>query len=277
VSGPGQQTQVAVRRSAGRGGRLRLAGPGWAFAGLACLALAAALIAVVAVVPSWVHPADQHWLRWMLDIRTSPGISAGRVLNVVAGGTVMWIVRVAIAVALAIWRRWRALAVFALAELCAELCIGPVKALVNRPRPGGSLVTVTGQSMPSGHALTASVTAVALALILTRPGRSRVLALLAAAAWAILVALSRTYLSAHWLTDVLAGLLLGTGWAALWFGALGTSQRTHRRDHRRERGGRRRGGAERRMHRLGAAGRRPGRAADPADRRAGGARLGPVA
>ncbi|HTP17230.1 MAG TPA: phosphatase PAP2 family protein [Streptosporangiaceae bacterium] len=114
---------------------------------------------------------------------------------------------------------------FALAELSAELCIGPVKALADRPRPAGSLVAVTGQSMPSGHALTAAVTAVALALILTRPGRSRLIAL-AAAAWSVLVAVSRTYLSAHWLTDVVAGLLLGTGWAALWFGVLGPSQRT---------------------------------------------------
>ena len=46
----------------------------------------------------------------------------------------------------------------------------------------------------------------------------------AAAAWSLLVALSRTYLSAHWLTDVLASLLLGTGWAALWFGVLAPSQ-----------------------------------------------------
>jgi undecaprenyl-diphosphatase len=82
--------------------------------------------------------------------------------------------------------------------------------------------------MPSGHALTAAVTAVALALILTRPGRTRLLALAAAAAWSILVALSRTYLSAHWLTDVLASLLLGTGWAALWFGVLAPSQHTLR-------------------------------------------------
>ena len=65
--------------------------------------------------------------------------------------------------------------------LCAEPCIGPVKALVDRPRPPGSLVALTGQSMPSGHALTAAVTAVALVLIPARPGRSRPLALAAAA------------------------------------------------------------------------------------------------
>jgi membrane-associated phospholipid phosphatase len=228
MSQPGQDIELTLSRSDGHGSRLRLAAPGWMLVGLVCLALATALIAVVALTPSSVQPADGQWLRWMLAVRVPPGVFVAKVLNVVAGGTVMWIVRLVIAATLAIWRRWRALAVFALAELCAELCIGPVKALVDRPRPAGSLVAVTGQSMPSGHALTAAVTAVALALILTRPGRSRLLALAAAAAWSILVALSRTYLSAHWLTDVVASLLLGTGWAALWFGVLAPSQRTLR-------------------------------------------------
>src|SRR5450631_1114220 len=226
MSRPGHGTELTPSRSDDHGGRLRLASPGWMLVGLACLALAIALIAVVALTPSWVRPADHQWLRWMLDVRVPPVVFTAKVLNVVAGGTVMWVVRAAIAAALAIWRRWRALAVFALAELCAELCIGPVKALVDRPRPAGSLVAVTGQSMPSGHALIAAVTAVALALILTRPSRSRRLAIAAAVAWSILVALSRTYLSAHWLTDVLASLLLGTGWAALWFGVLAPTQRT---------------------------------------------------
>jgi len=229
MSPPGHETGVTLSRPDGPGSRLRLRAPRWLLLGLLCLGLATALIVVVARTPSAVQPADHRWLRWMLDIRVPPGVFIAKVLNVVAGGTVMWIVRLAIAAALAVWRRWRALAVFALAELCAELCIGPVKALVDRPRPAGSLVAVTGQSMPSGHALAAAVTAVALALILTRPGRSRLLALAAAAGWSILVALSRTYLSAHWLTDVVASLLLGTGWAALWFGLLAPGQRRERR------------------------------------------------
>jgi undecaprenyl-diphosphatase len=186
-----------------------------------CLALAGGLTAIAATTPSWLQPADSQWLRWMLDIRTAWAISAARVLNVIGGGTAMWTIRLVIAAALALWRRWQALVVFVAAEACAELSIGPVKAVVDRPRPPGSLIAVTGQSLPSGHALTAAVTAVVLALILTRPGRSRALALTGAVTWSILVGLSRTYLSAHWLTDVLAGLLIGTGWAALWFGILG--------------------------------------------------------
>jgi membrane-associated phospholipid phosphatase len=51
-----------------------------------------------------------------------------------------------------------------------------------------------------------------------------VLALAAAGTWTAIVALSRTYLSAHWLTDVLAGILIGAGWATLWLGILGPRQ-----------------------------------------------------
>jgi len=228
MSQPGPDTELTLSRADGGGGRLRLAEPGWVLAGLVCLTLGTALIAIAAITPSSLQPADSRWLGWMRDARVSPGVVVAKVLDVVGGGTVMWLVMLAIAAGLAIWRRWRALVVFGLAELCAQLCIGPVKALVDRARPAGSLVTVTGAAMPSGHALTAAVTAVALALILTRPGRSRLLALAAAAAWSVLVALSRTYLSAHWLTDVLAGLLVGTGWAALWFGMLAPGQRTIR-------------------------------------------------
>jgi undecaprenyl-diphosphatase len=111
------------------------------------------------------------------------------------------------------------------AEACAELSLGPVKALVNRPRPPHPLVAITGQSLTSGHALAATVTAARLALILIRLGRSGVLALAAAGAWMAVVHLSRTYLSAHWLTDVLPGLLLGAGWATLWFDVLGPRPR----------------------------------------------------
>jgi len=82
-----------------------------------------------------------------------------------------------------------------LGEQVAARLAGPAQP--HRARPAGAgqserLDAVTGQSMPSGHALAAAVTAIALALILTRPGRSRLLALAAAAAWSVLVALSRT-------------------------------------------------------------------------------------
>jgi hypothetical protein len=86
---PGPDTELTLSRSDGRGGRLRQAAAGWMLVGIACLALATALIAVVALTPSPVQPADDQWLRWMLDVRAPPGVFVAKVLNVVAGSTVM--------------------------------------------------------------------------------------------------------------------------------------------------------------------------------------------
>jgi undecaprenyl-diphosphatase len=184
------------------------------------LLLAAVLAIFVAEARSWVQPLDDQWRRWMVDIRIGPLTTAGKVLSVIGGGLVMWPLRALIAALLVVLRRWRALAAFALAEVCAELSIGPIKALVGRPRPPGSLVATTGGAFPSGHTLVAAVTAVLVVLIFVGPGGARMWWLIAAAGWALLMALSRTYLVVHWLTDVMAGLLLGAGWALLWVSIL---------------------------------------------------------
>lgn len=72
-------------------------------------------------------------------------------------------------------------------------------------------------SFPSGHTLNATVICgvIAYLLILGRRSRAAQVAIGAAAAVvAIAVGLSRVLLGAHWLTDVLAGWLLGGAWLA---------------------------------------------------------------
>ena len=86
------------------------------------------------------------------------------------------------------------------------------KFLVDRPRPSGFSV-----GFPSGHATAAAVFAV-IALYLVSRARLRPAAQLClqitAVAMMILVGWARIVLHAHWPTDVLGGLLLGTGCAA---------------------------------------------------------------
>ena len=111
-----------------------------------------------------------------------------------------------------------------------------IKALTLRTRPTGQLFESFGASYPSGHSMGAA--AIAVSIILVAIGSERIDAGLrnwiigAAALWVIAMVWSRTALHVHWLTDTLAGALLGAATAILarrlWFGpaprrAVGTS------------------------------------------------------
>jgi membrane-associated phospholipid phosphatase len=85
----------------------------------------------------------------------------------------------------------------------------PSKALVTRPRPASAMLSPHGSSFPSGHAAYAGATALALVLLFTKPDRKRPGWWALAAVITAGMAWSRTYLQVHWLTDVLAGSLLG--------------------------------------------------------------------
>jgi len=120
-------------------------------------------------------------------------------------------------------RRWiDAVALVAGASL-SYVSVHVLKAYYDRPRPSGALVETTLASYPSGHAAYA-VAMIACATILVRAGvgwavRSAVLTI--AIVLVALVALSRVYLRAHYLTDVLGGVALGLAvWAIVGIAAL---------------------------------------------------------
>jgi undecaprenyl-diphosphatase len=80
-----------------------------------------------------------------------------------------------------------------------------------RPRPPRSYVETMTESYPSGHAAYAAAL-VACAVVLVRAGHSlatRFAAVAVAIALMIFVGLTRIYLRAHYLSDVMGGLGLG--------------------------------------------------------------------
>ncbi len=75
-----------------------------------------------------------------------------------------------------------------------------------------------GYAFPSGHATEATAVYGMLAVVLasgTRRWRAKVLGWASAVLTAAVVGISRLYLGAHWLTDVLAGWALGGTWLLL--------------------------------------------------------------
>ncbi len=106
-----------------------------------------------------------------------------------------------------------------LALVGSTLMIAGLKGFLARPRPfGHRLVEAGGYSYPSGHAVSAAVLYVTLALVGSRhfkgPAYRRMLVALAVAT-TVLVAASRVYLGVHYPTDVASGTALGAGGAVL--------------------------------------------------------------
>lgn len=99
-----------------------------------------------------------------------------------------------------------------------------LKLLVDRDRPTvAHLMNASGSSFPSGHSAAAAACWAAIALVAARrlPVGRRRWAAAGAAAIAVAVASSRVLLGVHWLTDVIAGVVVGWTWffvVALIFG-----------------------------------------------------------
>lgn len=153
---------------------------------------------------------DVWWHEFTLATETDAGIVIAWVPAIV-GGTIGMIVIGILLVALFffIGRRWDALNIAS--AIVVVVAIGaPMASIIARSRPHDSLAESVATSFPSGHTAVATTVAVTLGLILRRW-----YVWVAGTAWVVLMMWSRTYLHAHWLSDVVAGMLEGLAVACL--------------------------------------------------------------
>jgi undecaprenyl-diphosphatase len=98
-----------------------------------------------------------------------------------------------------------------------------LKGFFDRPRPDvvehGSYVV--NESFPSGHAANSAIVYLTLGMMLARVEASHAAKVYMFSVCTLLTAMvgvSRIYLGVHWPTDVVAGWILGVGWALLsWY------------------------------------------------------------
>ncbi|GAA4408328.1 hypothetical protein GCM10023168_25500 [Fodinibacter luteus] len=136
------------------------------------------------------------------------------------GGTVgMPVIAVVVVTVLALRRRsWLPVALMAIAAAGSVLVTVLGKDLAGRARPPVELAVPpleTSASFPSGHTLNATVVlglAAYLVMLGRTHARSRVLVLSVVVVFVVAMGLSRVWLGHHWLTDVVAGWLVGLAW-----------------------------------------------------------------
>lgn len=189
-------------------------------AALGLLAVGAFLELTSELTEGDLDALDRAVLSRIVLLRTR-GLNAAA-LDVTALGsvTVLSLVVATAVLLFAIVRDVQSLAQLTIAALGGAACSNLLKRLVERERPAvvPSLVEVAGYSYPSGHALASASIYLTLAILAWRrlprgPGRAVLVAL--ALLVALAVGVSRAYIGVHYPSDVLAGLLLGSGWALL--------------------------------------------------------------
>jgi undecaprenyl-diphosphatase len=195
-------------------GLLVILAAGWWFADIAeDMSRNAATRLLDERVASWFHEHATPALTQVMRVLTFFG-SVGFVAAASSGVAIFLIVR----------KRWYQVLMLALAVGGGSLLNILLKHFFHRQRPvlENPLLTLASYGFPSGHTMGSTLFYGTLAIFvaqLVRTWRWRVLAPWIAALAVALIGLSRIYLGAHYLTDVVGAIAVGLAWLAFcWTG-----------------------------------------------------------
>jgi len=155
--------------------------------------------------------------RWAVDHATPAWTHLFRTLSALGSAPGVALAGVAIGSWLA-WRSrsWRPIVQVAVAYLMASVLTVATKAAVDRVPPG-IITGLLGGTFPSGQVLLSAAVFGTVLMLGTRPGSNPVVRAVSTVVVVVVVsgvAVARVYLLAHYLSDVLAGLVLGAGCVA---------------------------------------------------------------
>ena len=170
------------------------------------------LVLTLLVVAGWTQAVDDSWNQAMADLELSWLVNVAEAFHRIGGVSIAFLTVVVVAAIFVAKKRWWFAGAWLAIIVVTQVLTTFMKTAVGRDRPLDALVHESSAAYPSGHAsVSGAAIAIGLAVLLgfLWPHRNR-LFLLVGAAYAVAMAWSRTYLHAHWLTDVAGGLLLGT-------------------------------------------------------------------
>jgi len=174
-------------------------------AGSVAVVLVVGLGVIIALRPHEPFSIDAEWMGEIVEHRSPLWLGPALFFNYVGGGILgSMVIPVLIFLLLLAFRRPWGATFFAAASILSVACVQLLKHTVDRARPTDILVHVDTGSFPSGHTANAATMVVVLGILFPR-----VWVWIVGVVWAVLMAVSRTYLGAHWISDTVGGLLLG--------------------------------------------------------------------
>ncbi|MFF1829881.1 phosphatase PAP2 family protein [Paenarthrobacter sp. NPDC058040] len=183
--------------------------PTWQIVTPAVLLLCAFAVPGALILAGQGEPAfngvDTMWQAYVFTLHSPFWDQLNLVLNAL-GYVGMLVLQLILAVALLLWQRPKTAFFVVLTGLSALAVTQLAKVVVGRHRPEGAKVLTDTGSYPSGHV---SATTTFLVVLVVLIDRFWIKALATLGILAMMI--SRTYLSAHWLSDVLGGACLATG------------------------------------------------------------------
>ena len=158
--------------------------------------------------------ADQEIFHFLQSLRTPWGDRILVAVTEMGDSQVILLVMATVLVALCLQRRLRAAGYWLVAVGGGAGMVQMIKWLMHRPRPIEIYQGVSSWSFPSSHTSMSVVLYGFLAILLVRgfDHRWRWFPFAIAIVISLLIAFSRLYLGAHWLSDILGGLSLGWAW-----------------------------------------------------------------
>lgn len=182
-----------------------------------------ALLAVITIIMTvWIVkimndtiPYLDQWTRGFVEsVQETKVFTVARLITEL--GSASFLIPFTIIIGIVLWigfKDWLPVVIFSGGTLVSHLINMSIKLLVARERPRLDIgANAEGYSFPSGHAMISIVCYGLLMFILTKKIKSTKLVLLMQYSFALLIALigmSRVIINVHYLTDVLAGFMVG--------------------------------------------------------------------
>lgn len=198
----------------------------WFWTGLSCLFLSAFLIVTsemqeaVSGHPELLGTIDRLANALFLKIRT-PFINGIAVdLTALGSTSVLFIFVFAVTNLLIFQKEYFKILHLLSAALGSAILTLILKFYFERDRPNEliRLVEVNGYSYPSGHSLSSAAIYFTVAILLCQihiQQKERIIVISFTSIFVFLIAMSRVYLGVHYMSDVIAGVLVGIGWASI--------------------------------------------------------------